>query len=165
MNSPHHEQVWLQITVKCLKQVKQLGKKGFKTLYKNRRKERKIKPKIHAVTCQTFYLHVINIQTVYSADAYWICWTPQAHLKLWGLSSLILHVLVRLFCLPHNNPFASLVPGTSNLQLQWQRLLWLCGTAGTLSWCSGKNGGVQPPSQPHSQPGLPELTGCLCACK
>lgn len=56
--------------------------------------------------------------------------------------------LVRLFCFPHNNPFASLVPGTATLQLQWQRLPWFCGTAGMLSCCNGKNRGVQTPSQP-----------------
>lgn len=70
--------------------------------------------------------------------------------------------LVRLFCFPHNNPFASLVPGTATLQLQWQRLPWFCGTAGMLSCCNGKNGGVQTPSQPHPSQGcLSWLGACV----
>lgn len=87
MNSPSHEQMWLQMKVKCLKQVNQLGKGAFKTLYKNRRKERKMKTKTHAVTCQIFNLDSINVWTIYSARVHWIlCWTPQAHLKVQGLS-------------------------------------------------------------------------------
>lgn len=83
MNSPCHKQMWLQIKAKWLKQVNQLGKMGFKTLDKNRKKERKMKTKIHAVTCQTFYLDATNIWTIYSTHVYWIiCCTPQAHLKV-----------------------------------------------------------------------------------
>lgn len=69
MNSPCHKQMWLQIKAKCVKQVNQLGKTGFKNLDKNRRKKRKMKTKIHAVTCQIF-IQMLLIYELYTPLMY-----------------------------------------------------------------------------------------------
>lgn len=60
---------------------------------------------------------------------------------------LIRCVLVRLFCLPHNNPFASFVPGTTNLQLQCRGC---SGSVALLGWCPAALGNTGVFSLPHS---------------